>query len=172
MKDNLNEPSWPQNLEEWRKGKDEFFATSHDSPFHHQEMEFSGLKYFAPGPKYRMNLRLHRYEHPETVTMATSTGTQQRFRKVGYFEFEIDGKEARLQAYKSAEREDDNQLFIPFRDGTSGRESYGAARYLTSRSLQMTITLSISTTPTIPTVPTAKTMSAHCHRGRTGWLSR
>ncbi len=129
-KENLVKSVWSQKLEAERKGKDEFFATSHESPFHHQEREFSVLKYFAPDSKYGMNLGLHRYEHPEIVTMATSTGTQQRFHKVGYFEFDIDGKKAKLQAYKSAEREDDNELFIPFRDGTSGKESYGAARYL------------------------------------------
>ncbi len=125
------ESLWLEELEAWKKGKDEFFATSHESPFHHQEREFSGLKYFTPDSKYRMTLKLHRYEQPEIVTMATSTGTQQRFHKVGYFEFEADGKKARLQAYKSAEREGaDNGLFVPFKDGTSGRESYGAAKYL------------------------------------------
>ncbi len=129
-KENLEESVWVQRLERSRKSKDEFFAASHESPFHHQERGFSGLKYFAPDSKYKLNLRLHTYEHPETVTMATSTGTLQRFHKVGYFEFEIDGKKANLQAYKSAEREGDNELFVPFRDGTSGKESYGAARYL------------------------------------------
>jgi len=61
--------------------------------------------------------------------MVTSKGTKQRFHRVGYFEFEIDGKNARLQAYRSAQRED-NELFVPFRDGTSDKESYGASRYL------------------------------------------
>jgi uncharacterized protein (DUF1684 family) len=127
---NSAESSWLRELEAQRKGKDEYFVTSHDSPLHHQEREFSGLRYFAPNPKYRMNLKLHRYEHPETIIMATSTGTRQRFHKVGFFEFDLDGKKATLNAYKSAEREDDGELFIPFRDGTSGKESYGAARYL------------------------------------------
>ena len=61
--------------------------------------------------------------------MTTSKGTRQQFHRLGYFEFDIDGKRVKLQAYKSAERES-NELFIPFRDGTSGKESYGAARYL------------------------------------------
>ncbi len=124
------ESAWSKELEAQRKGKDEFFGTSHESPVHHQEKEFSGLKYFAPDSKYRLKLRLQRYDRPETVIMDTSTGTRQRFNRVGYFEFDVDEKRATLQAYKSAEREDDNELFVPFRDGTSGKESYGAARYL------------------------------------------
>jgi uncharacterized protein (DUF1684 family) len=130
MKQRSEESVWLQTLEAWRKGKDEFFAAFHESPFHDQKRELSGLKYFAPDLKYRMELRLRRYENPETVTMATSKGTQQRFHRVGYFEFEVDGRKAKLQAYTSAEREDDNELFVPFRDGTSGKESYGSARYL------------------------------------------
>src|SRR5438445_12789637 len=77
-----------------------------------------------------MKLKLQKYPNPEIVTMVTSKGTQQRFHRVGYFEFEIDGKKkVRLQAYRSAERADEH-LFIPFRDKTSGKESYGAARYI------------------------------------------
>ena len=61
--------------------------------------------------------------------MTTSKGTRQQFHRLGYFEFDIEGRMVNLQAYKSAERESD-ELFIPFRDGTSGKESYAAARYL------------------------------------------
>ncbi len=122
--------TWLQELEVQRKRKDEFFASAHESPFHHNESaKFSGLKYFAPDPKYRINTKLQRYARPEIVTLITSTGTQQRFHKFGYFEFEIGGKKVKLQAYRSAERED-NELFIPFKDSTSAKESYGAARYL------------------------------------------
>ncbi len=48
---------------------------------------------------------------------------------MGYFELLVDDQKVVLNAYQSAEREDPN-LFIPFRDATSGVESYGAARYL------------------------------------------
>jgi len=61
--------------------------------------------------------------------MTTSKGTRQQFHRLGYFEFEIEGRTVKLQAYKSAERESD-ELFILFRDVTSGKESYAAARYL------------------------------------------
>jgi uncharacterized protein (DUF1684 family) len=128
--DKSMQSDWLDELEAQRKGKNEFFRTGHDSPFHHQESsKFTGLKYFAPDPKYRIRVNLQRYSRPETVTLVTSTGTQQKFHRVGYFEFEIDGRKLRLQAYRSAERVD-NELFIAFKDGTSGKESYGAARYL------------------------------------------
>ena len=121
---------WIRQVQDFRKGKDEFFATSHDSPLAHSKGgSFKALRYFSPDPKYKVQASLHRYNNPEKVTMTTSKGSSQRFHRLGYFEFDIEGQKVRLQAYKSAERES-NELFIPFRDGTSGKESYGAARYL------------------------------------------
>jgi uncharacterized protein (DUF1684 family) len=39
----------------------------------------------------------------------------------------VDGQPAQLAIYKS---EDYDELFLPFRDATSGGETYGAGRYL------------------------------------------
>jgi len=54
--------------------------------------------------------------------------------RIGFFEFEIDGTKLRLAAYKSVpppgHRHEDHSLFVPFLDATSGKETYGAARYL------------------------------------------
>src|SRR2546425_798633 len=114
--------SFAQSVEKWRKEKDSYFKFSDDSPVPEREREnFAGLKYFPPDERYRMKLKLQRYPNPEIVTMVTSKGTQQRFYRVGYFEFEMGGKKVRLQAYKSAERVDEH-IFIPFRDKTSGKE--------------------------------------------------
>jgi len=54
--------------------------------------------------------------------------------RYGTFEFEIDGAPLRLSAYKSvpaaAHHHESESLFVPFHDVTSGKETYGAARYL------------------------------------------
>jgi uncharacterized protein len=122
---------WQKELEQGRKDKDRFFATEHISPIAHEERStFRGLKYFAPDPKYSIRAKLHKYDHPETVIMDTSKGTQQKFLRIGYFDFETGGKNVRLQAYKSAERKGDDQIFVPFKDKTSGKETYEAGRYL------------------------------------------
>jgi uncharacterized protein (DUF1684 family) len=64
--------------------------------------------------------------------MVTSTGSYAEYLRYGYFEFQIDEKGLRLQAYKQLHTAPGHgeRLFVPFRDGTSGRDSYGAARYL------------------------------------------
>jgi uncharacterized protein len=121
---------WSRKVQDFRKDKDEFFSTSHESPLAHSKTHsLKMLSYFPLDPKYRVHTILHKYDRPERVSMTTSKGTRQQFHRLGYFELQIDGRTVKLQAYRSAERES-NELFIPFRDGTSGKESYGAARYL------------------------------------------
>jgi uncharacterized protein len=121
---------WIRRVQDFRKGKDEFFSTGHESPLaHSMTHSIKMLRYFPPDPKYKIHTLLNKYDKPERVLMTTSKGTKQQFHRLGYFEFEIEGKKVRLQAYRSTERES-NELFIPFKDGTSGKESYGAARYL------------------------------------------
>jgi uncharacterized protein (DUF1684 family) len=127
----------PDDVETWRRAllrsreeKDEYYRDDHDSPIPHSERgAFEGLKYFDPDPALRFETRLHRYPGIDSVIMTTSKGTRQLFNKVGYFDVIIDGQAVRIQAYQSAERED-THLFIPFRDATSGKETYGAARYI------------------------------------------
>ena len=122
--------TWSRALTRFRREKDDFFKASGGSPLPHEERgRFSGLRYFDPDPSFRFEAKLQRYSSPASLIMATSKGTRQLFSRVGYFEVTIDGKPVRIHAYQSAERSNPS-IFIPFRDGTSGRESYGAARYL------------------------------------------
>lgn len=122
--------TWTRALTRFRAEKDEFLRKSEDSPFPHGEKEtFGGLRYFDPAPPFRFESDLRRHAEPVSVLMSTSKGTRQLFNRVGYFEFAVEGEEARLHAYQPAER-DNPTFFIPFRDLTSGKESYGAARYL------------------------------------------
>lgn len=125
-----DQETWKRALERFRREKNDYIGASDDSPLPRAERErFSGLKYFEPDPSLRFEVRLTRYSNPPSVMMTTSKGTRQLFNRVGFFEIPIDGKPVRVQAYQSAQRDDPN-LFIPFRDSTSGKESYGAARYL------------------------------------------
>jgi hypothetical protein len=128
--DSIQKENWARALARFRPEKDDFFRTGHGSPLPHGEVShFKGLKYFDPDPSFRFEAKLQRYANPEAVVVATSKGTNQLFNRVGYFDLTVGGEPVRVNAYQSAERDDPN-LFIPFRDSTSGKESYGAARYL------------------------------------------
>ena len=128
-----DQETWARALARFRAEKDEFFRTSHESPLSHEGGGgFAGLKYFDPAPEFRIEAKLERYPTPEGVMVATSKGSRQLFNRVGYFDLTIEGNTVRVHAYQSAEC-DDPSLFVPFRDLTSGKESYGSARYLDMR---------------------------------------
>jgi uncharacterized protein (DUF1684 family) len=125
-----DQETWNRALIRFREDKDEWLKTSHDSPLIHAESSTSqGLKYYDPDPNFRFEVKLQRFPTPDSLIMGTSKGSRQIFNRMGYFEITVAGTPVRIHAYQSAER-DDPHLFVPFRDATSGKESYGAARYL------------------------------------------
>jgi uncharacterized protein (DUF1684 family) len=121
--------AWEANLERERGGNDVFFAEHGQSPIPPQDrLRFKGLEYYPPDPSYRFELELHEHPEKQVVRMAYTKGNAQDFIRWGEFRFNIGGKEQALQAYKSAAWEE--MLFIPFKDATSGKETYGAGRYI------------------------------------------
>jgi len=117
---------------EFRKRKDEFYRSSDpDSPLDQEEKAvFKGLNYFPYDPRYRVKARFVPYPDPEQVSMSTSKGISEVYLRVGYFGFKLMGKDLRLQAYRSPHGAHSEGYFVPFRDATSGKESYASARYL------------------------------------------
>ena len=93
--------------------------------------EFKTLDRFEANPKFALTAKIARFETPEQLELITA---RQRFKKqyrYAKLQFEIDGTELELTAYKHAlEGEGSNVLFIPFTDKTTGKYSYGGGRYL------------------------------------------
>jgi len=120
---------WEKNLQIARERKDAFFTQHWQSPIPSQDKpRFKGLVYYPPDPSYRFELVVREHPEKQVVRMAYTKGNEQDFLRWGEFRFNIGGKEQVLQAYKSSSQEE--MLFIPFRDATSGKESYGAGRYI------------------------------------------
>ena len=120
---------WKKNLEREHQIKDRFFAEDWQSPIPAKDrMRFEGLDYFRPDPAYRFELELHEHEEKKAVRMAYTKGQEQDFLRWGEFRFKVRDKEQAIHAYKSDPAE--VRLFILFRDATSGKETYGAGRYL------------------------------------------
>lgn len=115
-----------------RAEKDKYFRVAHESPIPHENREnFSGLDYFPYDAAYRVDAKLSKHGSQDTISMETSKGHNETYLKYGGFEFKVSGQTVVLQAYKSMHQHHEREtLFVPFRDKTSGKESYGAARYL------------------------------------------
>ncbi|SFC09329.1 hypothetical protein SAMN05444422_104227 [Halobiforma haloterrestris] len=120
---------WRRALETQREEKDQYFGESRHSPLPPDEREsFDGLEYYPIDGDYRFELPLEEYDDPERVTVGTSTDGEREYLRWGQFRFTVDGEDVSLQAYKADP--DDDRLWVPFRDATSGDETYGAGRYL------------------------------------------
>jgi len=117
-------------LTNFRKAKDQLFVRDRHSPLTpEQRRKFQGLDYFPEDSQLRFVLALH--ELPESdkkvIELVTTTGESRRLLRWGTFTFNVDGEAPTLTVYKGLDNE---ELFLPFADATSGHESYGAGRYL------------------------------------------
>lgn len=123
-------PTWRDRIEQMRQAKREYFRDSPRSPLPPELRgdDFPGLDYYEPDPDYRFVLPLVEHDEKETVTVETTADGTQRYLRWGKFTFEIDGESHTLQAYRPDH--DADRLWVPFRDATSGEETYGAGRYL------------------------------------------
>jgi uncharacterized protein (DUF1684 family) len=92
---------------------------------------FTGLKWFDPNPGLQVKARFVPDPAPEKVIVGTSRGLKKEYFRAGAFEFPLEGKTHRLTVLAgSAKPSKGEDLFIPFRDATSGKESYEVGRYL------------------------------------------
>ena len=99
--------------------------------------EYKGLKYFPPNLALRYELPLTPNPKPETVVIMSTRGNRRQATKVGWFDFSVEGKPARLEAVRLLEPGvGENDLGIFFRDATTGNESYALGRYVDVKKLE------------------------------------
>jgi uncharacterized protein (DUF1684 family) len=117
-------PEPEQAWHRWRTGRDELFRTHPQSPLTEEaRAAFSGLDYFAYDPALRLLAEVEPGEE-ETREIAGSAGSVTRFRRFARARFELGALELYwLEGYGGG-------VFLPFADGTTGRETYGGGRYL------------------------------------------
>jgi len=125
--------TYAQALERDRAGKDAWFRSAADSPIPPAERAaFSGLPYFPIDVDLRFDgLTLQPYagDEPSRFAIPTSDGQLRPAHRAGTFSFVVGAVPCRLTAYV-LDGGHSHSLFLPFLDPTSGRETYGAGRYL------------------------------------------
>ena len=125
------------DVEVFRSGRDKEFRDRSESPLTDADFAaFSGLKYYPLSHKFRVNAALERTSDAKYFQMPTSSGITKKFIKYGILRFRLNGKRQSLNVYqmdpdvmaKSPEFAD--LLFVPFKDLTSGKGTYGVGRYI------------------------------------------
>jgi uncharacterized protein (DUF1684 family) len=117
-------------LIKFRECRDDLFRSHPQSPLSEdQRRSFAGLRYFAPDSLYRLNTTLKPSRSSETLQIETGgeDGTI-TYQRVGTVDFGLAGQSCSLTVFWM--RGYGGGLFLPFRDATSGKETYGGGRYL------------------------------------------
>lgn len=121
---------WGGELDTERAMKNQFMASDPESPFVVGRVPFHDLRYYPGDPKYVVSATLKRRPTPEEVYLRTNRDNQAVMRYIGDLGFSIGKETLRLRLYHAGEGVG-TSVFVPFRDLTSGKESYGPGRYLT-----------------------------------------
>jgi uncharacterized protein (DUF1684 family) len=108
----------------WRAGRDALFGTHPQSALPaHERATFTGLAYRDYDPAFAFSAAVRPLPH-ERYDVDTSTGGVIPFVRFGAVDLEVGSLEVFwLDAYGGG-------VFLPFRDLTSGKTTYGGGRYL------------------------------------------
>lgn len=91
------------------------------------------LRYYPVDPAYSVPAILHVSNDRPLFEMPTSQGTIRRMQRVGVLEFTLMGVKMTLGAFVEEGTRQISELFVPFADLTTGKETYSAGRYLNLR---------------------------------------
>ncbi len=120
-------------LDAYRQRRDHHFGHDPDSPLEPSDREhFAGLRYFAESPALALEVTIDAAASDvgEQVDLLTVDGQAKPFVRVGRIHVPVGDREVTLSVFKDLAP---GRYFLPFRDGTSGQETYAGGRYLDPR---------------------------------------
>ena len=126
----------PDSADVWKIGRlslfvikrGDRFAIRLKDPDSEYRRDFHGLDYFPASEAYRVTARF--VAEPKTIPILNIIGQTEESQCPGYAVFHLAGQELKL--YPILEEPGAKELFYIFKDQTSGKETYGAGRFLYS----------------------------------------
>lgn len=95
---------------------------------------FKEHPFFPVDLKYRVTAKFSRTEDSKPFDLPTSSGKTKSYQEYGKATFELDGKSYTLTLYQSLDliklEKYKDYLFLPFRDATNEKETYGGGKYM------------------------------------------
>lgn len=120
-----NETTYVEELAAWREIRDDFLANHYATPLSDEAIStFEGIQYFPADPSVVFEVRLEASD--VEVAIVSSTGSTSDYPGAGRVAIPFTGGVVELVVLSGEE----DDLFIPFRDGTSGDTTYSGGRYL------------------------------------------
>jgi uncharacterized protein (DUF1684 family) len=120
-----------KKLEAYRADKDRMMRDDPSSPIPADKKNvLLPLRYYPPDPSFSTAASLKLADQRPVFEMPTSTGAIRRMQRVGVLEFTLKGQPMSLGAFVEEGTQQIDELFVPFADQTTGKETYEAGRYL------------------------------------------
>ena len=123
------------SVQEFQNKINEEYANPKESPLMAADLvKFKSLEFFPINEKAFVVAQFTRTKKEKPFKMKTSTSRAPAYIKYGELAFTLEGKELKLNVYRDIELSKKPQykddLFLPFSDLTSGKESYIGGRYI------------------------------------------
>ena len=124
-----------KEIKQFQNDLNKEYVNPETSPLPKQKREnFKGIHFFPANLQYVVKAKFVRTANEKIFAMPTSGNITKKYVKFGEAQFILMGKQYKLNVYQSidlgSQRKYRNYLFIPFRDATSGKETYGGGRYI------------------------------------------
>ena len=125
-------------IETFQKELNREYKTEEETPLRGSNFKkFKSHPFFPIDLNYRVKAKLVKIENAVPFEIPTSSGRTKKFREFGKAYFTLNGAEQVLTVYQSLALLDDPEyqdyLFLPFKDETNGKDTYGGGRYLDLR---------------------------------------
>ncbi|CAH0252775.1 DUF1684 domain-containing protein [Chryseobacterium sp. Bi04] len=95
---------------------------------------FKEHPFFPIDTKYRITAKFIKSKDTKPFDLPTSSGKTKSYQEYGKASFELDGKPYTLTLYQSLDlikqKKYQDYLFLPFRDATNEKETYGGGKYM------------------------------------------
>ena len=137
----LNAQSGKEDISAIKKFQDELnseYLNPKESPLRGDNLKnFKQHPFFPINLKYHVKAKLTKIKNPVPFELPTSSGKFKQYQEYGTATFELDGKTLTLSIYQSLDLTKMDQykdhLFLPFRDETNEKETYGGGKYMDLR---------------------------------------
>jgi len=119
----------PQAFELFQKTRNNLFANHSQSALDSkQKQSFSGLFYYDYNPEFRILAKLQESSEKQDYALDVGDDGEVMLKQIGTVHFEIGEEAASLGVFWISGY--GGGIFIPFRDATNQKTSYGGGRYL------------------------------------------
>lgn len=127
-----------QEVEKFQKELNEEYLDPQETPLRGDNFtNFKMHPFFPINNKYRVEAKFTKTENAQPFELPTSSGKTKPYKEYGKATFEIDGKPYTVTLYQSLglmkQKGYEDYLFLPFRDETNSKETYGGGKYMDLR---------------------------------------